>query len=357
MRQGSGRAEPEMASQLAPALRADASLLAQQIDVAADQLLLVRLTEDEYRAASFLDQRILTRQSPAQWAPWHEVEAAGIAERPGLGFIFHIGHSGSTLVSRLLDEVPNVLGVREPQLLRTLAELGMLRGRAESPWPPERFDERTATVCSLLSRSFRDGQRAIVKPTSFVSEIAADLLGAQRRGLVLTLSPERYIETILGGENSRRELAMMAGARLVRLHRRLGAEPWKLWELDEAQRAALSWACETAALEAAAAERPDQLMWIDFDTFLAAPAEWLARGARFLGLDLAAEESRKLVDGPVMGRYSKAPEHAYGPELRRQVLEQARREHGAAIAGAMRWLEAAAGEHETIGRAMARRAE
>ena len=36
-------------------------------------------------------------------------------------WIFHIGHVGSTLVSRLLGELAGVLAIREPRLLRDLA--------------------------------------------------------------------------------------------------------------------------------------------------------------------------------------------------------------------------------------------
>lgn len=343
-----------MEAQLDEAFRRDASLLPQQIDIVNDHVLLVRLGEQDYRDASFLDQRLLTPDRGAQWAPWAALEGIPLPDRAGPDFIFHIGHVGSTLVSRLLGELPGCLGVREPQLLRSLAELGMLRGRPESPWPPDLFAPRLATASRWLGRGFAPDQRALVKATSFVGEIAGDILAVGGRALALFLTPQRYIETILGGENSRRELAMLAGSRLVRLHRRIGAEPWRLWELPEATRAALAWACEMAALEDAAARAPERVLWIDFDDFLARPASALAEAAGFLGHDLAAEEAAKLVDGPLMGRYSKAPEHAYSPALREQVLAEARRQHGPGIAAAMRWLEAAAADHEVIARAMAR---
>jgi hypothetical protein len=40
-----------------------------------------------------------------------------------------------------------------------------------------------------------------------------------------------------------------------------------------------------------------------------------------------------------MGRYSKALDYEYSPALRREILADARRRHGAAIGDALNWLE------------------
>ena len=66
------------------------------------------------RAASFLDDRMLQSPVDARVVPWAAVEEAMAAElRQDARWIFHIGHVGSTLVSRLLGEIHGVLAVRE----------------------------------------------------------------------------------------------------------------------------------------------------------------------------------------------------------------------------------------------------
>ena len=144
----------------------DARWLAQALDPAAGQVRLIAMDRDSYRAASFLDDRMLQQPVDAQLVPWPDVEAAVSGEmRSDARWIFHIGHVGSTLVSRLLGELPGVLGVREPRLLRDVASI-----------PPEVRKRYIAQVPKLMSRTFAADEMACVKATSFVSEIAPELV-------------------------------------------------------------------------------------------------------------------------------------------------------------------------------------
>ena len=56
----------------------------------------------------------LSARSATPWVAYSDERA--------VHFIFHTGHVGSTLVSRLLDETGDVLSLREPLPLRTLAD-------------------------------------------------------------------------------------------------------------------------------------------------------------------------------------------------------------------------------------------
>src|SRR3990167_10325132 len=108
---------------------ADASLLPHMADLANDRVLIALVSEADYRAASFLDQRLLTDRIGREWLPWDALPDLGAAA-PSPDFIFHIGHVGSTLVSRLLAEASDVLPLREPMLLRTLAQAAERGDRA-----------------------------------------------------------------------------------------------------------------------------------------------------------------------------------------------------------------------------------
>lgn len=148
---------------------------------------------------------------------------------------------------------------------------------------------------------------------------------------------------------------MLSGSRLNRLHDAIGMRRWNLWEMPEAVRAAMSWACEMTALERAAAGLPDSsILWFDFDSFLADPSANLASIAAFFGADDHSGLASKLVNGSIMQRYSKAPEHGYSPQLRDQLLAQTHAECGGDIAVALRWLDDAAGEFDLIAQALDR---
>ena len=346
------------ASLNAGALAATPLWFPQVLDPVTDRLLLVEKGEAEYRDAAFLDERSLKpgrARHGVEW--WHLAAAFPPAARRDVQYIFHIGHVGSTLVSRLLGELPGILSLREPLILRVFADRLGERGQAEALWDPESIPGRLDLLTALLSRTFRPEQRALVKATSFVSEIAADLVPPGSRALLLYARPERYIETILAGPNSRQELAMTAQDRLRRLHRSAGGERWTLWEMGEGERVAMAWAAEMASLERAAAALPaGSATWLDFDSFLAAPAPALGRLAGFFSVPLDPAGAEHLAADPLMRRYSKAAEYEYSAELRESVLAEARREQSGTIAAALRWLDGAARDCPPVAAALERAA-
>src|ERR1700677_3695778 len=201
-------------------------------DVRSDHVTLIRLTRAEYENASFLDARILTPKTPSRAIPWDQVaksiEAAQLKEQ--CRFIFHIGHVGSTLLSRLLGAHPQVFALREPMVLRTFANPHLMTSGGD-------VADRLTGILKLLSRTFDANQASVVKATSFVSELAAGLMSRAFAlpAVAIYVSAESYMATILGGPNSRQEAKILAPSRIDRLHRRLGHDEWRITSLSEGE--------------------------------------------------------------------------------------------------------------------------
>jgi hypothetical protein len=327
------------------------------LDVRNDSISFIPLSRTDYLDASFLDARILTPGTIGHPIPWRQVaasiEAANLKER--CDFIFHIGHVGSTLLSRLMGEHPRVLALREPMILRTFAQLKIQPGTRPPQWSDRDVEARLGGCLKLLSRTFEAQQTALVKATSFVSDMAAELLSRSSapKAVLMHVSPESYIATILGGPNSRVEAKMLAPGRVQRLHRRIGADAWRLESLSEGEMLALAWACEMSALAQAARAAAQRVFSIDFDSFLADPLPILVAAFRHFGIDAAPSDVSAILAGPHMRRYSKAPEHAYDAALRLAVLDEARAAHGAEISRGLAWLERSAANFPLIREAMA----
>jgi hypothetical protein len=321
----------------------DAGWLAQALDPQNRLIRLVRMDEAAYRAASFLDDRMMQPGIEARICALDEAMkmAAGLS-RDDARWIFHIGHVGSTLVARLLGELENVLSIREPRSLRDLLAVDV---------------EERPTVASglrhLMSRTFRLGQCALVKATSFVSEMAPLLVAPGAAALFLYATPLNYIASILAGENSRRELA----ARNLPRGDRLRSKGIELAGFDrsDAHRAALAWACEMISLESAAAEMSEcRVFWADFDLMLGDMAGWIGRSAAEFGFAAPQDRINDIIAGPLMRRYSKALEYDYSPSLRAELLADAASRHGRDIDAALAALSSAAKSAPLLARALDR---
>ena len=320
----------------------DAGWLAQALDPSSGKVRLVAMNRASYRAASFLDDRLLQAAVDAQVLPWPEVEdAIAIDMRRDARWIFHIGHVGSTLVSRLLGEIDNVLAVREPRILRDLAMS-----------PPEIRQSYLALIPRLMSRTFSAGEVACVKATSLVSEIAPELVPTGERALFIYATPANYIASILAGENSVKELRMLGPIRAQRLERRVAGFARAA---NDADLAAIAWACEMSALEAGAARMGDrQIEWLDFDQALKDMGAALQQLAVFFGFACDSPTIQRIARGPLMTRYSKDMSYDYSPQLRRDLIAQATMMDRRNIAGALDKLRCAAEKSPILARALAR---
>src|SRR3569833_106935 len=309
---------------LADGLSASALLYPQKLDTARDQVFLVRREEAAYRAASFLDDRILTHATRGSWLPWPvlvQATAAPPAQRP-LHFIFHTGHVGSTLLSRLIDETGVTLGLREPLPLRTLAEL------SDSGSP--QFEARLPVFLKLWRRGFLGTKAVVLKATSATGRIAPQLLNASpgSRAVYLNLRLEPYLATLLAGANALVDLRGFEADRARRVRAAIGdmPDPGSIGEL-----AAMSWLAESLAQQAAVRAYPDRVMPVDFDHLLAKLGHTMNSVLDHFAIPYPPGFAAAISASPVLSRYSKGPEHAYSRTLRQQLLMQARAQHAAAL--------------------------
>ena len=317
----------------------DATWLPQALDSGKGLVRIVKMDADAYRDASFLDDRMLQQPRESAVIPWTEVaDAVPPDAREDARWIFHIGHVGSTLVARLLGEIDGVLSIREPRILRDAA---MLEQERRSGFVPP--------LRKLLSRSFAPTEQALVKTTSFVSEIAPELVPAGERALFMYASPRNYLGSILAGENSVKEIAQLVGWRAKRVAGRATLPQPR----NAAEAAAAAWACEMTALEAAAEAMADRhIAWADFDTMLDKMPPELERVADFFGF--ATGTTAEIAAGPLMRRYSKALEYEYSPSLRRELIAEADAANRADIDSALAMLQSAAQQSPLLARALAR---
>lgn len=320
-------------------------------DVATGQVVMVALAPDALARAAFLDQRVLTPSSARTSVAIAEFEAAAAALPPRLpNMIFHQGHCGSTLISRLIAKATQSRGLREPLVLRAFAALFADVSAGDATMAPP----AATRSLTLFLRCFSPGAvPAIVKASSVCTDLAEPLLkaSADLRALFVHVQPEVYLATMLAGQNNRVDLSAFSAVRRKRLRNR-GVQTPPVYELSEGRLAALAWLCEAVSFDAA----PDdgRIMSLDFDAFLASPLPALRAASVHLGLQADDAGLAAAVNGPDMRTYSKAQEHQYSPALRSDVLNQARLDFAAEIADGLDFLATLAARSDVARNAIRR---
>jgi hypothetical protein len=335
-------------SDFASELWSSPGLYAQKYDSGRDALFFVRLTLEAYRAASFLDDRMLAPGMRGSWTPHADVEktVAATIGRP-LHFIFHTGHVGSTLLSRLVDETGTVLGLREPLPLRVLADLSDLIGSSSSR--EAQFNARLATFLKLWGRGFPATHSVVLKATSSAGRLAPRILtgSPQAKAVYLNLRAEPYLATLLAGANAMTDLRGFEQERSGRLRKILADTSWQAESVGEL--AAMSWLTESLTQQAVLQQFAGRVLPLDFDQFLIDVGPTVVRVLEHFGIEQPPGFATTVARSPVLTRYSKAPrEFEYSSALRAQLLAQARRDHAGEIRKGLQFLEGLGGKHVRV---------
>lgn len=337
-------------------VRINPSLYPQNLDLVRQAILFLMLDQPTLRAASFLDDRILDPQLQGRWVRFDEIDASFPAlppQRP-LHFIFHSGHVGSTLVSRLLDDIDGVLGLREPLPLRVLANAMGDLAAPHALIGSQAWGAQLRLLLACWGRGYAETRCVVVKGTSIASQCSEAIAQAspQSRMLCLNLQPEPYLATLLAGANSWLDLRGQAQERMKRL---LAIAPWHgapLHTLGLGEVAAMTWTVETLTHRAAARNVGDRMMLIDFDALLAAPDVALRDICGHLRIEAPDSYFSGVNRSATMARYSKAPDQAFTPVLRREILAASRVQNAEEIGKGMRWIEAFAAHNADLASAL-----
>jgi len=298
-------------------------------DPAENRAWVLHFDADDYLRASFLDQRSLGRRDISGWTVDRaELEAALVSPPPlrEVHWLFHIGHCGSSLVSRLLDLVPGVLGLREPLPLLVLAH-----GRedpAVAPWE--------ASVLALLARGFVDTRAVIVKPTSVVTTIADRLLPHTGRACLLWVDLHTWLATML------RDAQLIEGV-LSTEPLRLAHQPSLPPADSDGARLARAWLIEQLRWRSLANDPAlaGRLVDLDFAAVLRDPAPAIAWLASHYGMAVPDDWAQRIKASELLSRYAKDGDAHFDANARRRELAAAAAEHADGIADGMRWAQLA----------------
>jgi len=265
------------------------------IDIAPEtnRLMLVPVSQRTYREASFLDDREIPTGACVA-VPLDEAVrrcAAAPTRRAPVHGIFHIAFCGSTLIARCLDRLAGAMVLKEPYSLHDLAE--RRRRQGTSPAEGEAWQGQFQLLTTLLARTYRAGQTAIVKPTDASTNLMGEFVARSdaARALFLYVGAEAFLVALLGDE-------VRMGFVDQRITDLSGLVPeldlfregrWR--DLPGAQRASCLWWLHCRLYSNFVTAYPDAPCHsLDFESFLREPRDTLASLARFFALKASPGE-------------------------------------------------------------------
>lgn len=298
-------------------------------DPAENRAWVLHFNADDYRRAAFLDRRAVRHREIAGWMVGRDELDAALDTPPRLAdvhWLFHIGHCGSSLVSRILDLVPGVLGLREPLPLLTLAH-----GRDDAP-----TSSWQAPVLAMLGRGFADTRAVVVKPTSVVTVLADRLLPPTGRACLLWVDLQTWLATMLRDDE-------LGDGVFATEHLRLATAGDLPDATTGAQRLARAWLAEQLRWRRLCAdpELGSRLIDLDFAEVLADPAPAIARLAAHYGLQVPPDWAQRIKASELLSRYAKDGGAHFDANSRRRELAAAAQQHADAIEEGLGWANAA----------------
>ncbi len=321
----------------ARAILDDPDLFLHGLDVARDAARFVRMNRQAFAASTMLDERI-RRAAPGGLEVSLRELARGIPAktlRRRSRFVFHTGHTCSTLLARAVGELPGSLVLREPLVMRELARV--LESR-QSARLTARDGVLLDAVLAVLAKTYRAADTAVIKPSSLANGAMRAVLAGRpaRRAVFLYSALPSFLATMLRSPDNRADgmvdLALRLRAPGTRLTRALVSRQ------PIARRLAALWILHMDLfLELLPTVPASRLRSLDAADFLAAPDHALSELARMFGFAWSSADVTRVTLGPVFTTYAKSPERRYGRATRRRELASALHAYADQIEDATAW--------------------
>lgn len=312
-------------------------------DLSTQTFMLMRIEEDQYRAASFLDQRITHLRCPT--VRYELQHMARMFPRLGdnrgpLRFIFHVGHCGSTLLSRALGLSERVLPFREPMTLRTLSADERELDTPMSFMARPDWEWLLTTILDSLARRFRPEQFNVIKATSTGNNLIGPIMNEDEahRALLLYVPLETYLASMLG---KRRGGGDLWGQARTRMKDWMGIERepgFSLHEMKAPHFVVLSWMTSMNHMLCARNQYGKRISILDFEDLVRNPDTHLSEAADFFGIP---EQAETIVSRypEVSSAYSKQPDRPYTADMRAERLQHTREHFAKDIQTGMEWAQ------------------
>jgi hypothetical protein len=308
-----------------------------RLDALEDRVMLVETDINRLKQASFLDGREQFWSSSSVESGSSLTGGALGHDRGTVGWIFHVGFCGSTLLTRLLESSCEVLSLREPQCLVDLSDQ-LAQARTNGKLTQI---ERWLNTASAHFAALPGGDRkTIVKPSNWANSLLPLLesAGLLHNALFVTMERRAWLHACVRGGRDRlayvarcADHAVRADANGAHMELLKSAITGTADPIDQAVRlAALLYELQNAGFD-----RVDPLAarTLDYAEIARSPADALHKAQTLLGISAIPS------DPGIIGWHAKDPKRRFDKDAREQEDRAVNAEHSDRIDAAMAWID------------------
>lgn len=272
--------------------------------------------------------------------------------RPAQHYVFHHAFVCSTLFARCLAQSDAFFSLKEPQIIRRLADLARsnrLHGKASEDKKWGRF---LNTHLQLLAKNYTHGNSVIIKATNMANNLLSDIIchaGASR--IIYMHCPLRdfLVSNIKKTKETQDKIPTLLKVftQDADFYRQFPRFKGHL-NLSLLQNCALLWLVSNSNfLHSIKSTESNNVATLNMLDFLAAPRQVLAASSRFFGHQASATELDLMCHDSVMNRHAKDPNLVYSSAIRAAENRRIEDRYGKQISAAIAWLNQSADSQKT----------
>jgi hypothetical protein len=315
-------------------------------DFAADGKLTKFLVTEEsmLEQSPFIDVRFEPLAQAHFWVETRQLfELEGLHDipRPQPAFIFHHAFVCSTLLARCLSRIDAFISLKEPWILRRLADHKRAHARS---LPGPQWREMCGKYIRLLCRNFRTGRIPVIKATNVANNLLVDVLHLWPGRPILYLYSDLesfLVSNLKKAADTRQKMPALAQGFLAdcdfaqRFPRM--SDPSQLTHL---QVCALVWLVSLYGLRGTLELNGNApVKTLDSQDLLNDLRGSLDSLSRFFGHVPDSADVQRMIDPQVVRTNAKDPSMAYGPEQRQVENDDIRSRHRQELASTMAWID------------------